>query len=925
MRNSQGIAILVALVLVILSQTTGQRLPAIRMAAADIMIEKQPVESNILSTEPAHPDSGRIEVAPVPPLSSDLPLTDAVAPEPLPESKTPADDTSQIEVVTPEPPPQLQTRDYLPQTDMVATQVLIAVDVPLPATSPDEGPLWELYNAKKYESVLQEISRLRQEYPQWSPPKQLITLATNGVTQSSISSAVAAGDPAQLIEAAEKHRELFSCTHLDWAWSLAEAYAALDQTEALFGLVAGLIDNCPERDRLASLQKATAWLDPDSWERLAEREFANPRTAGVDREFHRLRYDQDIKQLFAAKQAKDPTEFFQRFARFSTAVEFYQDGNIANLAGWSFLEVGDTGNAAQWFGKGKDWDPADWDAQRGLALCALAERRYADARTLAEAISDGSEGRAEILRNAAIGMAQTAYDQQDYASTLQLLTDSGERTDLPRHVLLMAAWSHLHLGNTAEALAQFQEVHGQQPDEESAQGIFNTLVSSTDTIEQEPFLDDPYLAPLLQGYRADQSFAQKRFLTARDLAPEHYGAAGGVGTQRIAWHGLLRDKSGTNGLSKLEDSVHSLELIWTVTDRSELYLRLDHHHLNSGLFGQEPRLYLARGLLTGALGINDDTPAFAGLAETGADSVQVAGAGTDINLWEPHLIWHNESRFNVEAAIGLSIPGGALEPLLLGHLSLGDSGPWGNYTLTGYARPVRESILSYAGWRLDEFLPGTSFNGETWGAVRALGAEVSAYLSMPNRYGFSGKIGVEQIDGENVRENSHVSLLANLNRGFALEGFDHFAVGIGAGYDEYRHNLSQFTPGHGGYFSPQTFLQIKVNLDFLTIEKRRAILKGHLDVGRIYKHEATTPIIPLPGYSDLGTFPGSRGWGWGYSVELDGAMQVGKHVQLGTQFSYRAAPQYDELTGMLFIRFLFAARESILSSDLTGEVSTAIR
>ena len=945
MRNPQVIAILLVLVLVIISQATGQRHPAIGIAAADNAVEKQPVESNTLSTEPAHPATIRIEAEPVPPHPGEVPQTEDVAPpeampesqspgeapqvdevesEPLPEIQTPAD-MPQVEEVVTEPPSQLQTRGDIPQTDSAATQELILVDIPPPATVPDDRPLWELLNAQAYESVLQEISRLRQEYPEWSPPAQLIALATSGLSETRVKGAVAAGDPARLVETALQHRELFSCTHLDWAWSLAEAYAALGLADDLFDLLADLIDACPERDRLSSLQKATAWLDSDSWERLAEREFANPRTAEVDAEFRRLRYDYDINQLLAAKQAKDTAEFFQRFARLSTAVEFYQDGNLADLAGWSFLEVEDTANAALWFGKAKDWNPVDRDAQRGLALAALAEQRYADARLLAEEIPDGSEGRAEILRNAAIGMAQAAYDKQDYASTLQLLAAAGTSTDLPRYARLMAAWSHLHLGNTSEALEQFQEVHRQQPDQESAEGIFNALVSGTDTIEPEPFRDDPLLGPLLQGYLADQSFTQKRFLTARDLAPERYGAAGGVGTPRIAWYGFLRDKSGANGLSKLEDSVHSLELIWTVTDRSELQLRIDRHHLDSGLFGQETRLYLARGLLTGALGVSDDAPAFTGLADTGAASVQITGAGTDINLWEPHLLWRHESRFNVEADIGLSVPGEALDPLPLGHLSLGDSGPWGNYTLTGYGRPIRESILSYAGWRLDEFLPGTSFNGERWGGVRALGAELSAYLSLHKGYGFSGKVGVERIDAENVRENSHVSLLASLNRGFALEGFDYFAAGISAGYDGYRYNLSQFTPGHGGYFSPQTFVQIKANLDFLTLENRRAILKGHLDAGRIYKHEATTPIIPLPGYSELGNFQGSREWGWAYSVELDGAIQVSKHVQLGTQISYRTAPQYDELTGLLFVRVLFAARASVLSSDLSGRLSEAIR
>jgi tetratricopeptide (TPR) repeat protein len=850
------------LVFVAMACVTGWHV-TFRDAVADGAIQKEPVPSNIISVEPARPAT----------------VTETGAATPAPAPGAPA-------APIPIPPPE-------------ATPIPLHLDshVVEPAGAPPSPP-----------PVTAPAAAAFPESPELD-----------------IQRAMAANDSATLIRLAQKSPENFSCAHIDRAWALARAYAALGPPGTLFDLLAGLIDNCRERDRLATLQKAGAWIDTGAWERLAERESDHARTPGVDADFRRTRYDHDINLLLAAKSANDTAGFFQRFKPLSAEVERYQDANIALLAGWTFLDGGDTGNAALWFGRARDWRPVDADAARGLALCALAEHRFADARLLADGIPDGSEGREEILRNATVGMAQVEYDQKNYAAALQLLTDAGPATGLPRYAQLMMAWSQLHLGNADQALESFEQVHRQQADEESAQGIFNALLATGDAGALERYPADELLAPLLQKYHAERSWSNKRFLAAKDLAPGVYGASGGAGAPRAAWHGMLRDKSGTTGLSKLEDTVNSLEATWPVTGRSEITFRLDRHQLDSGGFTGDARLYLSRGLLSGALGLANDAPAFTDLAEAGAESLRVSGAGANASIWEPHLAWRNETRFEVEADIGLTGLGGVLDPRPIGHLSLRDSNRLGSFALTGYARPIRESILSYGGWRLDQFLPTTAFNGRKWGGVRATGAELSGYFPFGGGFAFNGKIGIEQIDAHNVRENSHESVLAGLNHGLQLQGFDYVAAGISTGYDHYAHNLSQFTPGHGGYFSPQTFWQFKANLDFLTLENQRAVVKGHLDGGRVFKREGATPVIPLDGFSDAGFYSGSREWGWTYTVELSGAMQIGNYVQVGADLSRRAAPQYDETAGMLFIRVLFEPRTTVLSSDLPGRVMDDVR
>lgn len=796
---------------------------------------------------------------------------------------------------------------------------------PSAASAPDESVLWELFHAGRYVEILASIAALRKQYPSWQPPEELLALVDEKMVETAITRAVREGDHRRLVEIARRHRQWFSCTHVDWAWSLAEAYAALDRSEELFVLLTELIAHCTERDRLSTLQKAIAWLAPADWQHLAELEAGHERTPSGDRIFRRTRYEYARKAMLAANADGDTEAFLRQLDRLAPAVDLYQDADIALLAGWTYLETRNTSSAAHWFDKARTWRPTDVDALRGLAYCALAGQRYADARDLAEQLPDASEDKREIARNATIGLAQMNYQQGNYRATLQLLDDAGDPQELPRYARLMAAWSQLHSHHASKALQLFQDLHREHPDEETAQGIFSSLIQARKTADLESASGDTFLAPLLLKYRADKYFAQKRFLSAAALAPERYGSAGSAGAPRAAWYVTLRDKSGSAGLSELRDSVHSLEVVFAGSDRSEMSLRLDHHHLDSGRFADEPRLSIAQGLLTGVLGIREQTPAFADLAETGADLLRIEGAGATVSAWEPHLSWHGEFRLDVTADIGLSVFGGVLDPRLIGHLKLSDSNEWLSYSVTGYARPIRESVLSYTGWQLDRFLPQTRFTGDRWGGVRATGAEASAYVPVGLGNAVNAKIGIEQIDGENVRENLHAFALAAINHGMTTAQFDYIAAGISAGYDHYEHNLSHFTPGHGGYFSPQTFWQFKANLDFLTLENRKAMLKGHVDAGRVFKREAASPIIPLTGFSNLGSYPGNREWGWAYSLELDASVQVGRQVQFGAHLTRRESPRYDETAGMLFIRLLFEPRQSVLSTDLPEGIMNEVR
>jgi hypothetical protein len=77
------------------------------------------------------------------------------------------------------------------------------------------------------------------------------------------------------------------------------------------------------------------------------------------------------------------------------------------------------------------------------------------------------------------------------------------------------------------------------------------------------------------------------------------------------------------------------------------------------------------------------------------------------------------------------------------------------------------------------------------------------------------------LEGENVASNQGVSLNMGLATDLRLRGFDYFTLGPDVSFDAYRKNLSHFTLGHGGYFSPERLFGLGASAHFLPLGARQ--------------------------------------------------------------------------------------------------------
>jgi hypothetical protein len=228
---------------------------------------------------------------------------------------------------------------------------------------------------------------------------------------------------------------------------------------------------------------------------------------------------------------------------------------------------------------------------------------------------------------------------------------------------------------------------------------------------------------------------------------------------------------------------------------------------------------------------------------------------------------------------------------LVGAASLhGSIGPL-RVVASGGRRSNTDSLLSYAG-------TADPATGRRWGGV----VYDNGRLDLATSIGILGLYAWGEggrLIGFNVADNA---------RGAGGGGFDlalfrsndlgEVKVGAGASGLGYQKNLSGFTFGQGGYFSPQRFVHGGVNLSW----RREGTVRWEAVVEPGYDEyaAASSPLYPLSGTSD--TAPGASSAGASFNGHLAIGIKLGSHLETALSGSIQRAPEYQELSAGLVLR-----------------------
>ena len=255
--------------------------------------------------------------------------------------------------------------------------------------------------------------------------------------------------------------------------------------------------------------------------------------------------------------------------------------------------------------------------------------------------------------------------------------------------------------------------------------------------------------------------------------------------------------------------------------------------------------------------------------------------------------------------------------------------------IEGLRQPVTDSVLSYAGTHASlgaaNAASGGAFgNNSTWGGVVRTGGRATV-LYDDNLYGVYGGGGAARLTGVNVPGNTAIDgLLGTYFRPYKTDD-DALRVGIALYYIGYNRNLSGFTFGQGGYFSPHNYESLTFPVEYTGRSGNWSYLAA-VAVGVQHFNVRSSPIFPNNPFAESAlvaaggnpNFAGSSSIGPAFSGKGQIEYAIDNTLSIGASASIDNGNSYTEGIGKLYIRKTFdwlapintAGDPSVVARDL---------
>jgi cellulose synthase operon protein C len=307
-----------------------------------------------------------------------------------------------------------------------------------------------------------------------------------------------------------------------------------------------------------------------------------------------------------------------------------------------------------------------------------------------------------------------------------------------------------------------------------------------------------------------------------------------------------------------------------------------------------------------------DAGSWSAAAEPLLGTVELAAAGTALR----------STRYTQEGlspALGLqtdslavdvgATPLGFLLPNVVGGIEWTPAWRAVDLTLGIARRAVTSSELSYAG--LKDPVTGTS-----WGGVVQTGP-YAGFGIYRESYDVSGSVRFSEITGTRLPDNQLAAARLGTSWKFLSREAMHADAGVTINYWNYERNLSNYTFGSGGYYSPQSYLSLSTPVE-LTGERagwsyrlRGAVSYTVSQVSTIafypddasLEAEAARSALPA-GYSSP-YYPGYRSSGFGFSAYAAAERQLSEALVFGVVADIDRTDYYHPTSIGVYFRHAF--------------------
>ena len=255
--------------------------------------------------------------------------------------------------------------------------------------------------------------------------------------------------------------------------------------------------------------------------------------------------------------------------------------------------------------------------------------------------------------------------------------------------------------------------------------------------------------------------------------------------------------------------------------------------------------------------------------------------------------------------IGTTGVGFPVTNLVGGVAKTGDLGRYG-YRLEGFRRPVTGNVLSYAGAR-------DPISGQVWGGVVATGAAGRVSTDI-GPYSTSVSLNLAALTGKNVATNTRVQLRMAVDRDIWRSKTSVVNLGVALSAWRYGKDLSEYSFGHGGYYSPRRYASLALPVEWSgRIGALTWLARGAISVSRSSSGDTDyfpqSPLLQslararLAESGSVPVYPGSSGSGLGRSLRGVLEYQLTSNLALGAQLEVDRSAFYAPTNFMVYGRY----------------------
>nr|WP_243452837.1 cellulose biosynthesis protein BcsC [Polymorphobacter multimanifer] len=222
-------------------------------------------------------------------------------------------------------------------------------------------------------------------------------------------------------------------------------------------------------------------------------------------------------------------------------------------------------------------------------------------------------------------------------------------------------------------------------------------------------------------------------------------------------------------------------------------------------------------------------------------------------------------------------------------------------------RAVEDSIISHAGTR-------DPVSGDFWGAVRRAGGGASLSYDVEGT-GVYADGSYYRYAGTAVKSNSGVQANVGGYLRVLKDESSLLSLGINANYQTFDNQQNYFTFGHGGYFSPQSFLSISFPVHYQYRQPQGLDIDINVAPGYQSYSQSASDVYPTDPAAQArlnalkalntdvrSTFDSSSETGFGLSANAALYYVLNPRLKIGSDINYNSFGAYKEFRGSVGIK-----------------------